>query len=110
MIKSIGNLKFCQPEKDVIKINNNFKKYIISKKLWCASSTHESEEVFCGIVHKKLKRKYKNLLTIVIPRHIDRVNKIESEFSKMGLKTHLHEPIKKIDKETDIYLISAKNF
>ena len=106
-IKSIGNLKFCQPEKDVIKINNNFKKYIMSKKLWCASSTHESEEVFCGIVHKKLKKKYKNLLTIVIPRHIDRVNKIESEFSKMGLKTHLHEPIKKIDKETDIYLVNS---
>jgi 3-deoxy-D-manno-octulosonic-acid transferase len=106
-IKSIGNLKFCQPEKELIKISNNLKNYLKSKKLWCASSTHNGEEIFCGIVHKKLKKKYKNLLTIVIPRHIDRVNKIKKEFLKIGLKTHLHEPTKKIDKDTDIYLVNT---
>jgi len=41
-----------------------------SKKIWCAASTHDSEEKICALTHKKLKNKYSNLLTIIIPRHI----------------------------------------
>ncbi len=105
-IKFFGNLKFTQSEKDKISINNKFKKFIHLKKTWCASSTHEDEEKFCGYVHIKLKRKYKNLLTIIIPRHIERVNEILHTLKKLNLKVHLHGSKKKISKDTDIYIVN----
>ncbi len=106
-IKYFGNLKFSQSESDKIEINNNMKKFIKTKNVWCASSTHNTEESFIGLIHKKLKTKYKNLLTIIIPRHINRINEIKSQLNRLGLKFHLHEPNKKISKDTDIYLVNA---
>ena len=90
-----------------IQIKQNLKKFIKNKKIWCASSTHDNEENFIGIVHKKLKYNYKNLLTIIIPRHINRVNLIKSQLDELGLKTHFHEPAKKIPIDTDIYLVNS---
>ena len=106
-IKLIGNLKYSQSENNKIEINKSLKKFILSKKSWCASSTHSSEELFCGIVHKELKKKYKNILTIIIPRHINRIDLIKSELDSLGLRTHIHKPKKKIPKDTDIYLINS---
>ena len=106
-IKLIGNLKFSQSENDKNKINNSLKKFITFRKTWCASSTHFSEEKFCGLIHKDLKKKYKNLLTIIIPRHIERTKTIQSELHKLGLKTQTHEPQKKIDKDIDVYIVNS---
>ena len=106
-VKMIGNLKYSQSEKEKISMDSSLKNFINIKRTWCASSTHETEEVFCGIVHNKLKKKYKNLLTIIIPRHIERVKNIEESLKKLNLKIHLHEPKKKIKKDTDIYIVNT---
>ena len=106
-IKFIGNLKFSQSENEKFIIEKNFKKFISKKKIWCASSTHKTEEKFCGLVHKELSKKYKNLLTIIIPRHIERVDKIKNELEYMNLKVHNHEPKKNINKDTDIYIVNS---
>ena len=106
-IKIIGNLKFSQLENEKNLIHNNLKKFMKSKNVWCASSTHETEEFFCGLVHKELKKKYKNLLTIIIPRHVERVKEIEQNLNNLKLITHIDEPLKKIKKDTDIYLVNS---
>ena len=106
-VKFIGNLKFAQSENEKFIKNDNLKNFIFTKKVWCASSTHKSEEKFCGIVHKELQKKYKNLLTIIIPRHIERVNYIKKEMLDLNLKVHTHESGKKIDKKTDIYIVDS---
>ncbi len=106
-IKLIGNLKFSQFEDDKIFIDKDLKKFINQKKIWCASSTHNSEEIFCGLVHKELKKKYKNLLTIIIPRHVERSDKIKKKLEILNLKTHFHEPKSKIQKDTDIYIVNS---
>ncbi len=106
-IKLIGNLKYAQSENSNDQMNSDLKKFISRKKVWCASSTHPNEEIFCGLTHKSLKKKYKNLLTIIIPRHINRVSTIEVELNKLNLKTHTHEPKKKISEDTDIYLVNS---
>tara|TARA_Y100000591_G_scaffold328934_1_gene356473 strand:- start:388 stop:1623 length:1236 start_codon:yes stop_codon:yes gene_type:complete len=103
----IGNLKFSQSENKKFKVHKKLNKFINSRKTWCASSTHYSEEKFCGLIHKKLKKKYKNLLTIIIPRHIHRIKSIESELNELGLKTQTHEPFKKINNNIDIYLVNS---
>ena len=106
-ISYIGNLKFTQSEKTADELSSNIKKFFLTRKIWCASSTHELEEKICANIHKKLKIKYKNLLTIIIPRHIHRTKKIIKEIKELNLKIHLHDSRKKIDKETDIYLVNS---
>ena len=106
-IKHVGNLKFTQSEKNITFLDNDLKKFFLSKRIWCASSTHSTEEFICANVHKKLKVKYKNLLTIIIPRHIHRTDEIVNEMKKLNLNVHLHNSKNKIDKDTDIYLVNS---
>ena len=106
-IKYIGNLKYSQSEQKINNIKKNIKTFIKSKKVWCASSTHFKEEKLCALVHKKLKEKHKNLLTIIIPRHINRINSIKNELLDLNLKVHLDEPSSSINKNTDIYLVNS---
>ena len=77
------------------------------KKTWCASSTHPGEEKLCGLIHKKLKEKHKNLLTIIIPRHINRIDSILKDLKNLNLKIHLDEPLSSINPKTDVYLVNS---
>ena len=106
-IKYIGNLKFAQSEKNTNILKNDLKKFFLKRKIWCASSTHGIEELICANAHKKLKLKYKNLLTIIIPRHINRCKKIIDEVQKLDLKIHSHSSNLKVNNKTDIYLVNT---
>ncbi len=106
-VKFIGNLKFSQAERENLIIKKNLKNFFSTKKIWCASSTHESEELFIGKAHKILNKQIKNLVTIIIPRHIERSNVIKKDLEKLELNVHLDEPEQKINPKTDIYLVNA---
>ena len=106
-IKFLGNLKFSQSENQIMNLDKNLKKLITSRKSWCASSTHFNEEKICGITHLKLKKKYKDILTIIIPRHINRVQSIKKDLNKLDLKVHFDEPKKKINSDIDVYLVNS---
>ncbi len=105
--KYIGNLKFAQSENEKITINKKLKDIITSRKSWCASSTHNSEEIFCAKIHIQLKKKYPNLLTIIIPRHIERSISIINELENMNLKTYLFESIEKIKSDAEIIIVNS---
>ena len=105
-IKLIGNLKFSQSEKKISK-NNNLKNIFNNKKIWCASSTHSTEEVICGSVHLDLKKKIKNLLTIIIPRHIERSKQIKKDLERLNLKVFIEGSKNKFEPDTDIYLVNS---
>ena len=106
-IKFIGNLKFSQSENEKTNLNKDLINLINSRKAWCASSTHYNEEELCGMTHIRLKKRFKNILTIIIPRHINRIDSIKAELQNLDLKIHLDEPKKKISSDTDIYLVNS---
>ena len=106
-VKFFGNLKFSQSENQSVEVDKNLKKFLLKRNSWCASSTHYNEEKFCGLTHLKLKKKYKNLLTIIIPRHVDRVDQIKADLNKLNLNVHLDHPKNKIKPDTDIYLVNS---
>ena len=106
-IKFIGNLKFSQSENEKTNLNKDLINLINSRKTWCASSTHYNEEEFCGMAHIRLKKRFRNILTIIIPRHINRINSIKADLQNLDLKIHLDEPKKKISPDTDIYLVNS---
>ncbi len=108
-IKKIGNLKFSQSSSELknkssSKIKEKFKK---KKIIFSAISTHKGEELLCAKVHTNLKKKYKNIISIIIPRHIHRTNEIKQELNSNGLKVHLHTSNTSINSDTDIYIVDA---
>ena len=83
-IRYIGNLKFsANHEIDKKKIYNKI--FSSEKKIWCAVSTHKGEDEFMIKTHLKLKIKQDNIITIIIPRHINRVKNIESICKRYNL-------------------------
>ena len=107
-IKYIGNLKFSENYNDKRnEITPGLKNKFKNKKIWIASSTHSGEEIFCVKAHLELKKKIKNLITIIIPRHISRANEIMSEIAKLNLNTISHSSKSKNFKNLDIYLVDT---
>ena len=107
-IKFLGNLKFSESKSQKnYNFHNKLKKIFKYKRIWCAASTHNSEEKICALAHKKLKSKYKNLLTIIIPRHIQRSNNIINEIKDLDLNVQIRSADNKISKNTDIYLVDS---
>ena len=105
-IKVVGNLKYFGSE--ISNFNDSkLKKKLIKKIIWCAASTHKKEELFVSKVHKELKKDIKNLLTVIIPRHIDRKEEIADELSNIGLNTEFHTSSKSLKKDTDIYIVDT---
>ena len=103
-IKTIGNLKFAEQDNEIMnKLNSRFK----NKKIWVASSTHSNEEIFCAKTHMELKKKNKNLLTILIPRHIHRVRQIKSELDNLRLNVTNHSSNTKNLNNIDIYIVDT---
>ena len=107
-IRHLGNLKFAENfEENLEKININLKKELKNKKIWVASSTHKSEELFCAKAHIQLRKKVKNLITIIIPRHIHRSKEIILEIENIGLRVSNHSAKPKNLKNTDIYIVDT---
>ena len=104
----LGNLKFAENhEENLDKIHHKLKEQLIKKKIWVASSTHQSEELFCAEAHIELKKKVKNLITIIIPRHVHRSQSIISELENLNLKVSCHSTKPKSLKNTDIYIVDT---
>jgi len=104
----LGNLKFAEDEpQNFEQINLKLKNQFKDKKIWVASSTHASEEVFCAKAHIELKKKIKNLITIIIPRHVHRSRNIISEIENLNLKVVCHSSRLKSLKNIDIYIVDT---
>jgi len=103
----IGNIKFAEYDDAKQNLDRKLNLELKNKKFWIASSTHNSEEIFCAKTHIILKRKYNDLITIIIPRHIHRVKEIVSELEKLKLKVNLHSLRPRNIKNTDIYIVDT---
>ena len=113
-IITAGNIKYYG-EKIVLSKRNlelfrKFKKF----KVLCAGSTHDGEEILISKLHIELKKYLPNLLTVIIPRHINRSENIINDLNKFKLNVVKHSTKQKISKKTDIYLVDTfgetKNF
>ena len=107
-IKNYGNLKFSQTKKNISnKLDSSLINKIKNRKVWCAASTHPAEEILCAKAHLKIKKIYENVLTIIIPRHIDRSDKINIELSGLNLKVVFYSKLDEMKQDTDILIIDS---
>ena len=104
-IKFLGNLKFIDTHND--KFNEINKKYFKNKTILCTASTHHNEEEIFADLHIKYKKKIPNLITIIIPRHIERTDEIAQMLDKKKLRFNRHSENKKNFKNCDVYIVDS---
>jgi 3-deoxy-D-manno-octulosonic-acid transferase len=103
-IKMLGNLKFIVSEDlDPLEDNLNLQKRLI----FIALSTHATEEEVCIKIHASLKLQYPNLLTIIIPRHINRIPEIQKIIVNTKLNFLITESLDNFENNTDILIINS---
>ena len=106
-IKIAGNLKYYGEKNNQNRIVKSLKNKFKNFKVWCAASTHNDEEIFIGKLHKNLKKREKKLITIIIPRHVNRTSEIIDSLNNLGLNSVRHSLNQKLQKDTDIYIVDS---
>ncbi len=104
-VKFLGNIKFID-NKINKKLKNINGKFLSSNRYWLAASTHNSEEITCLKAHLELKKKYKNITTIIAPRHINRIEQIKKICLDFKLSFQILKKGQLISKNKEIILIN----
>jgi len=105
-LHNIGNLKFSVKIKKE-NLSDASKKVLDNFKVWCAASTHEGEEMIILESQLEIKKIYKNILTIIIPRHINRISRIKKLTDKFNLKSQILNGNDVIDGDREILIINS---
>jgi len=102
----MGNLKYAvNIRKENLDTSNI--KVLDTFKVWCAASTHEGEEVIALKTHIEIKKKYKNILTIIIPRHINRVSHVKNLSNKFNLSAQILNDGDMISSDKEILIVNS---
>ncbi len=101
-----GNIKLIN-QIDKQKIRNQNFEILKKKRFWLAASIHKGEDAYCLKTHINLKKKYQDLITIIAPRHIHRVQSIKKLSYKYNLTTQVLNKDDLIEKDKEIVLINS---
>lgn len=93
-----GDLPFDAAELERLKAQ------IGSRPLWLAASTHSGEEAIIAAAHKQLLADFPQLLTLIVPRHPPRGEKIAAELQAAGLSVASRSRGDAITSDTATYL------
>lgn len=74
------------------------------RPVWAALSTHEGEESLAGEVHIALRERRPRLLTVIVPRHVERGDEIEKALLAQGLTVARRSCGERPDPTTDVLL------
>jgi 3-deoxy-D-manno-octulosonic-acid transferase len=103
-----GNLKFSGRPLDAnTEKLKELKSSLKNRPLWAASCTHPGEEEIILQAHALLKKSIDNIITIIVPRHPHRAEKLRQTWEAQGMKvaqrSHQEEP----KANTDILLFDV---
>ena len=101
----LGNIKLTT--NNSYQLNNQPNEKILSKsRFWFALSTHDSEEKLCLDVQLKLSDIYKGLITIIAPRHIQRISSIKKICKDLDLSYQVLDKNELILENKEIILVN----
>ncbi len=101
-----GNIKLIKSDEKKSNINLN-EKILVDNKFWLAVSTHRNEEKFCLETHIELKKKIKKIITLIVPRHINRVYEIEKICNQLNLSSQILNREQKILNDKEVIIINS---
>ena len=100
-----GNIKLIG-EINPKKIKNYNEVFLQKNRFWLAASTHEGEEIFCLKTHLELKKQFEDIKTIIVPRHIVRVDKISNLSQNFNLSFQILNENESILENKEIIIIN----
>ncbi len=101
-----GNIKFLS-EINANNINNTNENILRKVKFWLSASTHSGEEEFCLKTHIFLKKRFKKIITLIAPRHINRAKQINELCKNFNLKPQILNKNEKINDNSDVIIINS---
>ena len=105
-LKYIGNLKYSVKNK-LEELSTSSKNILNNYKTWCAASTHDGEELIVLKTHIEIKKKYGNIVTVIIPRHTNRSLHIKNLTKKYRLNSQILSGNDLIDSNVEILIINS---
>lgn len=89
-VKTMGNLKYAAVPLPVDPDSlATLQTATQNRPVWLYASTHEGEEELACRIHQRLKRDIPDLLTVIVPRHPDRRDRIRAICDKYNLRSVL---------------------
>ncbi|CAI0469433.1 unnamed protein product [Linum tenue] len=117
IINFAGDLKYGEGisisvvEHDMCKRNiastEDLKEQLSDRHVWMAASVHRDEEQVILAVHRLLVRRYPDLVTIIVPRHLQLAHHIVEELQKEGLHVALRSRKQKITARGLVYVVDT---
>ena len=104
-----GNLKLIK-KININKINEKNSDILSKIRFWFAASIHEEEDIFCLKIHNELKKNYKDIITIIAPRHLNTVKKIKILSEKKNFKVQILNRDDKISEDKEILIVNSFGF
>jgi 3-deoxy-D-manno-octulosonic-acid transferase len=100
-----GNLKLDVPAPPLIEDKlNEMRNAIGARPVIAAASTHPGEEAAMIDAHRRLRQAFPGLLTIVVPRHVQRGRGIYDLAARYGLASALRSLRQIPDARTEVYV------
>ena len=100
-----GNLKLTN-KININNIENIYKEFLEKEIFWLAANTHNGEEIYCIKTHLKLQKRFKNITTVIAPRHTNRSKDIKDLCKKFGLKCQILNKNEKMINKIDVVIIN----
>ncbi len=86
-VHCVGNLKYSATPLPVDEAERlRLTKALAARPFWLAASTHPGEEAVIADAHGRLRARFPDLLTIIVPRHPARGPAIARELAERGLR------------------------
>ncbi|MEP0519898.1 MAG: 3-deoxy-D-manno-octulosonic acid transferase [Hyphomicrobiales bacterium] len=100
-----GNLKYDSPipKIDATEVSA-FKKDILNRPLFLATSTHDGEEQIALKTHQMLRERFPNLLTCIAPRHPRRGPEVAQMADDFELQSELRSKVGNPSSECQVYI------
>ena len=104
-VANTGNLKYdaAPPPADPAALAA-LRSAVAERPVWVAASTHAGEDLACCGVHAALKARLPGLLTILVPRRVDRGPVLLAEAARLGLTAGARSQGSSIEAATDIHV------
>ncbi|MBO0334325.1 3-deoxy-D-manno-octulosonic acid transferase [Sneathiella sp. CAU 1612] len=104
-VECFGNLKFAAEPLPVDPVAlATLTKEIAGRPLWLAASTHRGEDEFVLAAHGRLRQKYPDLLTIIVPRHPERGGEVAALAADLGINAAQRSRAGEIETGTGVYV------
>lgn len=103
--RHVGNLKYAAPPLPVDEAAHaELRAATAGRPVWLAASTHPGEETIVAAAHERLKRRFPELLTIVVPRHPERGREVAAMLIKRGFSAARRAAGQRVTRSVEFYV------